>query len=108
MLKFFRNLFKKKQPKKIIEFHEEILDENRRKHNFSSFKDSEYCTILNRISHSTEDGVIRVKIAWRSPHRIKNGDLIILSGTQEFRTLRLIQILNDTSDVKIGIACCFK
>ena len=108
MLKFFRRMFNKKQPKKIIEFHEEIPDINRRRHIFSSFKDSEYCTILDRMKGSSEDSVMRVKIAWRSPHRITEGDLIILSGTQEFKTLRLTQILNDTSDVKIGIACCFK
>lgn len=108
MFTFFRRLFRKKQPKKIIEFREEIPDRIRKRHDFSSFKDSEYCTILDRMKSSSEDGIMRVKIAWRSPHRIKEGDLIILSGTQEFKTLRLIEILNDTSDVKIGIAYCFK
>lgn len=108
MFKFFRRLFKKKQPKKIIEFHEEIPDRNRRRHEFSSFKDSEYCTILDRMKGSSEDGIVRVKIAWRSPHKVKEGDLMVLNGTQEFRTLRLVQILDNTSDVKIGIACCFK
>lgn len=108
MFRFFRRLFRKKQPKKIIEVREELQDKNRRRHDFSSFKDSEYCTILDRMQGSSEDSIMRVKIAWRSPNRIKEGDLIILSGTQEFRTLRLTQILKDESDVKIGIACCFK
>lgn len=108
MFKFFRRLFKKKQPKKIIEFHEEIPDKNKRRHDFSSFKDSEYCTILDRMKGSSEDGVVHVKIAWRSPHRVKEGDLMVLSGTQEFRTLRLVKILDSSSDVKLGIACCFK
>lgn len=111
MFKFFRNLFKRKQPKKVIQVYEETQVSIRKRHDFSSFKDSEYCAILGRVGNQSIDdsGVLELKIAWRSPNRIDEGDIIVISDRQGLKTMRLVKITSDyNSDVKLGIATCFK
>lgn len=108
MFKFFRRLFTKKKPKKVIELFEEIDTSRKRRHDFSSFKDNKYCTILERIDNSKEGGTIQLKIAWRCPDRVKTGDTFVLNIGDGTRTLRIVEILKEDSDVKLGMAVSFR
>jgi hypothetical protein len=110
MLKFFRKLFKRKQPKKVIEVYEEAQVSVRKRHDFVSFTDSRYCKILERTGNSSENsGTLELRIAWRSSSPVNIGDIIVLSDGMGLKTLRLVKVLSDDkSDVKLGIATCFK
>lgn len=109
MLQFFRQLFRQK-PKsvKTIEIVSAEEDSSPQMHNFQEFTDKKYCTILGRVESKSDCSYETLKIAWRSPNRIKKGDLIILNRNGNFKTLRLLQILKETTDEKIGIVSTLK
>ena len=109
MLQFFRQIFKKK-PKsvKTIEIDNVVEETSPQMHNFQEFTDKKYCTILGRVESKSDCSFEKLKIAWRSPNNIKKGDLIILNRNGNFKTLRLLQILKETTDEKIGIVSTLK
>ena len=109
MLKFFRQLFKRKpKQSKTIEIVEVSEDNGRNIHNFNGFSDSNYCTILGAVDSNIHRGYDMLKIVWKSPSKIKTGDLIILSKNGETKTMRLLEVLSETKEEKIGIASALK
>jgi hypothetical protein len=105
MIRFLRNIFKKKKSKKILELTEDIINPNSnpRIHRFSKFNDSHYCTIMGFHSKESE-GTVDLDIAWRTKGRVNIGDKFIISNGLEIKTLRIKKIISDDSDVKLGIA----
>jgi hypothetical protein len=109
MLQLLRSLFKKPKPKKILEVIESDDKAQKREiHHFNSFNEETYCSILGYENSSQGQGFQTLRIAWRNRNRIKVGDLIILSSKDVHKTLRLVSILKENGDVKIGIANMLK
>lgn len=108
MLKLLRSLFKKPKPKKIIEIVEHEESPKRETHHFNGSTESIYCSILGYEKSSIEEGFQRIKIAWRNPKKIKVGDFIVINSKDARKTLRLVQILKENEDVKLGIANMLK
>lgn len=108
MLQFLRFLFKKPKPKiiEIIEHYDE--PQKRQTHHFNSSSEKEYCSIIGYEKNSLEQGFQSIKIAWRNPRRIKVGDLLVLNSKDIRKTLRLVKILDENGDVKLGIANMLK
>lgn len=105
MFKFLRKLFRKKQVPKKLELTEDLIISKytQRTHRFFKFDDKHYCTIMG--FHSNEyDGVINLDIAWRCKRKVDIGDTFIIHNGSETKTLRIRRILDNNSDVKIGIA----
>ena len=109
MLQYLRSLFKKPKPKKIIEVIEhEDKPQKRETHHFHSSNEKEYCSIIGYEKSSVEQGFQSIKIAWRNPKRIKVGDFLVINSKDSHKTLRLVKILNENGDVKLGIANMLK
>ena len=109
MIQLLRSLFKKPKPKKIIEIIEiEEKSSKRETHYFNTRNENTYCSILGYEKSSAGDGFETIKIAWRNPKKIKVGDLIIINSNNYHKTLRLVKVLNDSEDVKLGIANSLK
>jgi hypothetical protein len=109
MLQFIRQIFKKKsKPLKTIEIIDDLEDNSPKMHNFQEFTDKKYCTILERVNSKSDCSYDTLKIAWRCQNRIKPGDLIILNRNGNFKTLRLLKILKEDPDEKIGIVSTLK
>ena len=108
MLKLLRSLFNKPKPKKIIEIIEPEESLKRETHYFNSSNETVYCSIIGYENSSVGQGFQTIKIAWRNPRRIKVGDLLIIHSKDLQKTLRLTKVLNDSGDVKLGIANMLK
>ena len=61
-----------------------------------------------RIDNSKKDGIVQLKIAWRCPDRVKTGDTFVLNLGDGTRTLKVVEILKEDSDVKLGVAVSFR
>lgn len=110
MLQFFRQIFQKKpKPIKTLEIVD-LSDESNtpQRHDFEEFSTTKYCTILGRVESISDCSFEKLKIVWRSPNKIKKGDLIILNRNGNLKTLRLLQIIKETADEKIGIVSTLK
>jgi len=109
MLQYLRSLFKKPKPEKIIEVIEHYDEPKKREtHHFNSSNEKEYCSIIEYEKSSIEQGFQSIKIAWRNPRRIKVGDLLVLNSKDIHKTLRLVKILDENGDVKLGLANMLK
>jgi len=109
MLQLLRSLFTKPKPKKTIEVIDiEDRPQKKETHHFNSFNEETYCSILGYEKSSQGQGFQTLRIAWRNSNRIKVGDLIILNSKDVHKTLRLVSILKENGDVKIGIANMLK
>lgn len=109
MIQLLRSLFKKPKPKKIIEIIEPQEESSKREtHHFNTINENKYCSILGYEKSSAGEGFETIKIAWRNPKKIKVGDLIIINNNNYHKTLRLVKVLKDSDDVKLGIANTLK
>jgi hypothetical protein len=104
MFKFLRKLFQKKQPKKILEIISEEPTNRKKTHSFEKFSDTNYCKIMSFHSERNSDGLVNMNIAWRTPNKVQIGDVFILRDGTTTKTLRIKKILDDKSDVKLGVA----
>jgi hypothetical protein len=109
MLRYLWSLFKKPKPKKIIEVIEyEDKPLKKETHYFQSFNEKEYCSIIGYEKSSLGQGFQSIKIAWRNPKRVNVGDFLVINSKDTHKTLRLVKILNENEDVKLGIANMLK
>lgn len=104
MFKFLRKIFRKKEPRKILELTIDDYQNHKKTHNFVNFSDTHYCKIMGFHSDKRNDGLVNLNLAWRTPNKVHEGDLFILHTGTSTKTFRIKKILDDKSDVKLGVA----
>ena len=104
MFKFLRKIFRKKEPRKILELTTNESQNHKKTHNFVNFTDTHYCKIMEFHSDKRSDGLVNLNIAWRTSNKVYEGDIFILHTGASTKTFRIKKILDDKSDVKLGVA----
>ena len=101
---FLRKIFRKKEPRKILELTTNESQNHKKTHNFVNFTDTHYCKIMEFHSDKRSDGLVNLNIAWRTSNKVYEGDIFILHTGASTKTFRIKKILDDKSDVKLGVA----